>query len=307
MAPPGNRRTGYSRRAHNNIFFAYVAAGIGVVVGGAVLIGSLGNESNFGALRGLADDVTQPASRIAAQGRAGAGGMWATLSAYATWGPENARLKQEVAIARVKAVEAAALRQENQRLKALLKLADDTPRPVANGWLVASSSGSTRRLATISVGSSDGVAPGMPVRAPAGLIGRVLEVGRHSARILMITDTESVVPVRRASDGIPAFATGKGDGTLQLRLLTLGINPLKVGDAFVTSGSGGLYWPGTPIAVVASLTRDGAIARVLGDPAASEMVAVEPSWAPTNDPTLPPPVDPAIAKAKAKAAEKKAE
>jgi len=115
------------------------------------------------------------------------------------------------------------------------------------------------------------------------------------------------VPVRRASDGIPAFATGKGDGTLQLRLLTLGINPLKVGDAFVASGSGGLYWPGTPIAVVASLTRDGAIARLLGDPAASEMVAVEPSWAPASDPTLPPPADPAAAKAKAKAAEKKAE
>lgn len=307
MAPPGNRRTGYSRRAHNNIFFAYVTAAIGVVVGGALLVGSLGNGASFGAWRGLAGDVTQPAAKIAAQGRAGAGGVWANLAGYATWGPENARLKQEVALARVKAVESAAVAQENLRLKALLKLSDDTPRPIAYGWLVASSSGSTRRFATLSVGSSDGVTPGMPVRAPLGLIGRVLEVGHHSARVLMITDTESVVPVRRASDGIPAFATGKGDGTLQLRLLTLGINPLKVGDAFVTSGSGGLYWPGTPIAVVATLTRDGAIARVLGDPAASEMVAVQPSWTPTNDPTLPPPADPAAAKAKAKAAGKKAQ
>jgi len=307
MAPPGNRRTGYSRRAHNNIFFAYVTAAIGVVVGGALLVGSLGNGASFGAWRGLASDVTQPAAKIAAQGRAGAGGVWANLAGYATWGPENARLKQEVALARVKAAETAALAQENLRLKALLKLSDDTPHPIAYGWLVASSSGSTRRFATLSVGSSDGVTPGMPVRAPLGLIGRVLEVGHHSARVLMITDTESVVPVRRASDGIPAFATGKGDGTLQLRLLTLGINPLKVGDAFVTSGSGGLYWPGTPIAVVATLTRDGAIARVLGDPAASEMVAVQPSWTPTNDPTLPPPADPAAAKAKAKAAEKKAQ
>jgi len=307
MAPPGNRRYGYSRRAHNNIFLAYVAAGLGAVVGGALLIGSLGGAERLSDLRGVANDVAQPAARIAAQGRAGAGGLWATLGGYATWGPENARLKQEVTLARVKAVEAAAMRQENLRLKALLKLSDDTPKPVAHGWLIASTSGSTRRFATISVGSSDGVATGMPVRAPEGLIGRVLEVGHHSARILMITDTESVVPVRRASDGIPAFATGKGDGTLQLRLLTLGINPLKVGDAFVASGSGGLYWPGTPIAVVASLTRDGAIARLLGDPAASEMVAVEPSWAPASDPTLPPPADPAAAKAKAKAAEKKAE
>jgi rod shape-determining protein MreC len=103
----------------------------------------------------------------------------------------------------------------------------------------------------------------------------------------MITDPESVVPIRRASDSIPAFATGKGDGTLQLRLLTLGLNPLKVGDAFVTSGSGGLYWPNTPIAVVTALTRDGAIARVLGDPAVSEMVAVLPTWSPDSDPRCP--------------------
>jgi rod shape-determining protein MreC len=200
----------------------------------------------------------------------------------------------------------AALRQENERLKAMLNLSSDTPKPLTYGWLVASTNASPRRYATISVGSLQGVKSGMPVRTHLGLIGRVLEVGLHSARVLMIIDPESVVPVRRASDSIPAFATGKGDGTLQLRLLTLGINPLKVGDAFVTSGSGGLYWPGTPIAVVSSLTRDGAIARVLGDPAVSEMVAVLPAWSPGDDPTLPPPADPVKAKADADAQAKAA-
>ena len=96
--------------------------------------------------------------------------------------------------------------------------------------------------------------------------------------MLLITDTESVVPVRRASDGVPAFATGRGDGTLQLRLINLGTNPLKVGDAFVTSGSGGLYWPDTAIAVVTRLTRDGAIARALSDPGTTEFVQVQPLW-----------------------------
>jgi rod shape-determining protein MreC len=96
------------------------------------------------------------------------------------------------------------------------------------------------------------------------------------------------VPVRRASDGTPAFATGLSDGLVQLRLISLGINPLKPGDAFVTSGSGGLFWPGTPIAVVTQLTRDGAIARVLASPAASEVATVEPIWNPVADPSLPP-------------------
>lgn len=306
MAPPGNRRPGYSRRAHNNIFFAYVAAGVGAVVGGVLLFSSMGSTGNFAGLRNVASDVTQPAAKLSAQGRSAAGDTWGVLSGYFTSGAENARLKKEVALGRVQAVEMAALRQENERLKAMLNLSSDTPKPVTYGWLVASTNSSPRRYATISVGSLQGVKSGMPVRTHLGLVGRVLEVGLHSARVLMITDPESVVPIRRASDSIPAFATGKGDGTLQLRLLTLGLNPLKVGDAFVTSGSGGLYWPNTPIAVVTALTRDGAIARVLGDPAVSEMVAVLPTWSPDSDPTLPPPVDPVKAKADADAQAKAA-
>ena len=133
----------------------------------------------------------------------------------------------------------------------------------------------------------------MPVRAPLGLIGRVLEVGRRTARVLLITDTESVVPVRRAADGVPAFAQGRADGSVQIRLISLGVNPLKRGDVMVTSGSGGLYRPGVAVAVVASLTRDGAVARVLSDPAASELVVVEPVWQEPSDvpvaaPTKPP-------------------
>jgi rod shape-determining protein MreC len=61
-------------------------------------------------------------------------------------------------------------------------------------------------------------------------------------------------------------------------LVNLGVNPLKRGDAFVTSGSGGLYRPGTAIAVVTRITTDGAIARPLSDPGATEFVVVEPEW-----------------------------
>jgi rod shape-determining protein MreC len=115
-------------------------------------------------------------------------------------------------------------------------------------------------------------------------------VGAKSARVLLITDTESVVPVRRASDGVAAFATGRADGTVQLRLISLGLNPLKRGDAFVTSGSGGLYRPGVAIAVVTSLTVDGAIARPLSDPGTTEFVVVDPIWEEANKASeLPPP------------------
>jgi rod shape-determining protein MreC len=303
MPQPGYRRTGYSRRAQYKTFFAYVGGVLGLAAGGALLFTAYGAPERFVPLRNAVADMTAPVGRAATSARNSLANAWDNVAGYATWGPENARLKREVSLARVMAVKAQATAQENTRLKALLKLNSEAPGAVANGWLVAASNTSTRRYATISAGAAQGVAPGMPVRSALGLVGRVLEVGHVSARVLLVTDTESVVPVRRASDGLPAFVAGRADGSVQIRLITLAINPLHPGDVFVTSGSGGLYWPGTPIAVVSQLTRDGALGRVLGDPGASELVEVQPAFAPTQDATLPPPSDetkPVVPKPKAK-------
>lgn len=118
----------------------------------------------------------------------------------------------------------------------------------------------------------------MPVRSAYGLVGRVLETGASSSRVLLITDGASMVPVRRSIDDVVAFAEGRADGSLMLKLINLGINPLKKGDVFVTSGSGGIFRPGIPVAVVKELTRDGAIAAPLANPAATIHVAVDPVW-----------------------------
>ena len=153
-------------------------------------------------------------------------------------------------------------------------------KPVAVARLVGSSSSSTRRFAYLGAGRSDGVRPGMPVRSERGIVGRVLESARHSSRVLLITDSESVLPVRRAGDNTVAFAEGRGDGLINIRLINLGINPLKRGDVFVTSGAGGLYRPGIAVAIVTRLTDDGAVARIISNPAATDFVAVEPLWQP---------------------------
>ncbi len=288
MAPKSKRRTGYSRRAQYSDFFGYIAGFAGVLLGLAVLLGSLSNHAGFAWARSAASDIAVPIGRLVAGTRAGASNVGSTLAGYFVWGSENAALRREVAAGRVRQVQMAGMADENRRLKALLHLTQTDPKPIATGWLIASTASSTRRYATVSIGRMSGVGVGMPVVSPLGLVGRVVEVGQVSARVLLLTDAESVVPVRRASDGIPAFASGRADGTLQLRLLTLAVNPLHIGDAFVASGSGGLYWPGTPIAVVASLTHDGAIARVLADPGVSEMVAVQPEWNPVADASLAP-------------------
>ena len=280
MAPPPNRRSGYSRRAQYTNFLGYIAGIAGALLGGGLLLIGIANPSLFAGLRGLGSDAAAPVAGVAASGRTNGLGLFAAIGGYFAAARQNADLKRELAIAKVGLVESQAVAEENRRLKALLGLGESDPKPIAYARLIASTASSTRRFATVAAGASDGVEIGMPVRSPLGLVGRVLEVGNTTSRVLLITDGESVVPVRRAGDSIPGFAQGRSDGRVQIRLISLGINPLKHGDAFVTSGSGGLYRPGTPIAIVESLTRDGAIARLLSDPAASDYVAIEPVWSP---------------------------
>ncbi|HXD03371.1 MAG TPA: rod shape-determining protein MreC [Novosphingobium sp.] len=279
MAPPNARRTGFSKRAQYGTFFGYLAAIAGGLVGAVVLVVSLLDPTAFAGLRGLAADAAAPAGRVAAAGRMGTQTVAADLWGYLTWGPRVAKMDRELELARVRLAEAGSQAEENRRLKALLGLADAEAKPVAFARLINSTASSPRRYATLSVGRDHGVTTGMPVRSPEGVIGRVLEVAATTARVLLVTDPESLVPVMRARDGVPAFAQGKGDGTLQLRLINLGLNPLRPGDVFVTSGSGGIYTPGMAIGVVVSLTRDGAVVRVLSDPTQSAFVAVYPAYA----------------------------
>lgn len=290
MAPPTTRRSGHSRRAQYSNFVGYVIAIAGALVGAVLLLISVNDANAFSGMRAAAQDTAAPAAQLATKGRTSSQGLWATISGFFVSGSQNALLRREVEVARVRLAELAAIKEENARLKRVLGLMEEEQGPVATARLIGSTSSSTRRFAILGAGSREGVGVGMPVRSPLGLVGRVLEVGRTSARVLLITDTESVVPVRRAIDGIPAFATGRADGTIQLRLISLGINPLKRGDAFVTSGSGGLYRPGIAIAVVTRVTVDGAIAQPLSDPGTTEIVVVDPVWEEaTKGAELPPP------------------
>lgn len=279
MAPPTARRTGFSKRAQYGTFFGYIAAIAGAILGAGLLVYALLHKDAFSGPRAVASEVSAPAGEAVAVGRAGVQGFAATVAGYFTLGARHAAMDRELRLARVRLAEARGIADENRRLKALLALREGDERPVASARLITSTASSLRRFATISAGRSEGVAVGMPVRSPFGLVGRVLEVSSHTARVLLITDPESTVPVRRARDGLPAFVQGHADGTLQLRLVTLGVNPLKPGDVFVTSGAGGLYRPGIAVGVVMDLTRDGANARVLSDPTDSEFVAVDPVFA----------------------------
>lgn len=276
MAPPSSRRSGFSKKAQYSRFTGYLMAGAGAMLGLALLALSLWQPAAFSPLRGVAIDAVAPAGEVGAVTRTGSQGLLAGIAGYVKAGAQNAQLRREMQIARVRLAEAAAVKAENQRLKGLLGLREGESKPVAVARLVGSTATSGRRHAYLGAGTNDGVQPGMPVVSERGVIGRVLETGRNSARVLLLTDGESVLPVRRATDNVIAFAEGRGDGLLRIRLVNLGVNPLKVGDVMVTSGAGGYYRPGVAVAVIAKITPDGGIARLVAEPSATNFVSVMP-------------------------------
>ncbi|MEO1222468.1 MAG: rod shape-determining protein MreC [Pseudomonadota bacterium] len=280
MASPKSRRSGFSKKQQYSVFTGYLLATIGAVVGLGLLVISLWQPAIIQPLRGGATSVASPVGQATAAVRAERQSTWDTLTGFWNAGSQNARLRKEVEIARIRLAEAQATEAENDRLKALLGLYKNETKPIATTRLVASSASSVRRFAYIGVGNNDGVEIGMPVHSERGVIGRVLETSLGSSRVLLLTDTESVLPVRRASDQTVAFAEGRGDGLLRIRLINLGLNPLEIGDVFVTSGAGGYYRPGVAVAVLSEVTPDGGVAQLIAEPAATNYVSVEPIYEP---------------------------
>lgn len=276
MAPPSSRRAGFSKKAQFSLFTGYLLAGGGALLGAVLLALSLWQPEAFAPLRGVAGEVVAPVGSGTAVARSSGQGFFASIAAYFNAGAQNAELRRENELARIRLAEADAIAAENRRLKGLLGLRDGESKPVAVTRLVGSTATSGRRHAYIGAGSASGVQPGMPVLSERGVIGRVLETGRNSARVLLLTDSESVLPVRRATDNVIAFAEGRGDGLLRIRLVNLGVNPLKAGDMMVTSGAGGYYRPGVAVAVIAKITPDGGIARLVAEPGATNFVSVLP-------------------------------
>ncbi len=278
MAPFSSRRSSYSRRVQYSIFTGYVLAAIGALVGVVLLVASLIQPSTFSGVRSTAADVVSPVGEAGASARDGGRNFINSVDGYLRAGAKNAKLREEVDLARIRLAEAEAVKAENARLKGLLGISTGDVAPVAVTRLIASTSASSRRFGYVGAGTADGLVPGMPVRNARGVIGRVLEVGRTTSRILLITDSQSVLPVRLADakrDAV-ALAEGRGDGRIQVRLVNLGINPLKVGDVMVTSGAGGYYAPGIAVAIISELTDDGGLARPITDPSSAGIVTIEP-------------------------------
>jgi rod shape-determining protein MreC len=273
-------RPGWSRRAQYGLFFSFLAVIAGIVVGVILLALSLVAPESYERVRGAALDITGPVAGALHEVTATTEGLFTGAGNYWDAANQNAKLKRERTAMLRRMVEAKAIFQENLQLKATLQLRERERSTVAVGRVVGSSFNSPRRFAILSVGTSDGVKVGMPVRSPDGLVGRIIDAGTLASRLLLVSDRANIVPARLLRNGIPVIAQGRGDGTIDVRPLEVGRNPFKRGDIIITSGTGGLYPPLVPIARVVKLDDDGAVAMPLADPSTTSFAIVEQPFEP---------------------------
>jgi rod shape-determining protein MreC len=283
MAPVRDRRTGFSRRRQYGLFIGYVLAVAGAVLGAALLLVSRFNPPAFAALRMGAASVTAPISGAFAWVVGGVTSIPESIGDHFAVHARNKALVAEIERSRALLTRARVIAYDNRRMRALLTLRERGVESVVTARLVSSTASSGRRFALLNAGRWHGVLPGMPVRGPEGVVGRVIETGPAVARILLLTDAESLIPVRRTRDGLPAIVAGRGDGTVEVRSVGSSVR-FEPGELFVTTGTGGIYPPGIPAARVVRSGLDAADARPVALPDSLDYALVERPFMP-----LPPP------------------
>ena len=165
---------------------------------------------------------------------------------------DNARLAEEnERLLRWRQV-ALSLASENAELHGLLKLVPVPSASFVTARVIGNSGGAYVRNLMIRAGTENGVARGQAAITGEGLVGRVAEVGTQAARILLVTDLNSRIPVIVEGTRQRALMTGDNSDRPSLRYLDT-VSGIKVGDRVVTSGEGGVFPPGLPVGVIASL------------------------------------------------------
>jgi rod shape-determining protein MreC len=172
---------------------------------------------------------------------------------------ENARLAEENE--RLLGWQQAALKlaSENAQLRDLLRVAPEPATSYVTARVIANSGGTYARSVIVNAGRENGVVRGEAAVTGEGLVGRVSEVGSRAARILLITDLNSRVPVIAEGSRQRAVLAGDNSEHPSLRYLEAGA-AVRIGDRIVTSGQGGVFPPGLPVGVVAVF--NGELARV---------------------------------------------
>lgn len=169
---------------------------------------------------------------------------------------ENVLLKEQLQMQQSDLVRLDSLKKENDELRTLLgsPLRNDEYKKVAQVLLVDANPYSYQ--ITLDKGTREGVFVGQPVVDEKGVVGQIFKTAYNTSRAILICDSQHAIPVQVLRNGITMVAVGNGcNNDLLLDFLPNNVD-IQVGDVLVTSGLGGRFPKGYPVATVSSVKVD---------------------------------------------------
>lgn len=183
---------------------------------------------------------------------------------------ENEALqRQRIELAQV-ATHGAQLAAENAQLRRLLGVTDTVEQAAVVVEVLYEPPNAFNQRLVFNKGSNAGLAPGMPVIDEGGVVGQIVRVTPMTSEAALITDDQVSIPVQIPRNGLRLIAFGGSlPGKMEVRYLATNAD-IKEGDTLVTSGVGGLFPAGLPLARVVHVERDTAsgFARAVSEPLA---------------------------------------
>jgi rod shape-determining protein MreC len=176
--------------------------------------------------------------------------LFRDLQSYRRLTEQNAELRRE--LQQMKAWKEAALQleQENARLLDLNNMRLDPALTKISGEVLADSGSPFRQSVLLNVGARDGIVDGWATMDGIGLVGRIAGVGERTSRVILLTDTNSRVPVSVQPSGQRAMIVGDNSPAPPLEFIE-NSDLVRPGDRVVSSGDGGVFPAGLLVGQVA--------------------------------------------------------
>lgn len=207
-------------------------------------------------IRAGLNTLAYPVQLIAAAPAYVVGGLADFFTTRRTLRVDNEKLlvERQALLARLQQFEA--LEQENQRLRQMLVSAVQVADKAIAAELVEVSAEPFTRKVVVAKGAKDGVYVGQSVIDAHGIMGQVTQVAGNVSRVTFITDAGHAIPVLNNRSGLRALVFGTGNpDTVKVPYLTANAD-IQEGDLLVSSGMGGTFPPGYPVARVTKIVND---------------------------------------------------
>lgn len=183
---------------------------------------------------------------------------------------ENTALKAELSQAKVRLQKLSELTAENTRLRGLVNTPLLVDGRVVISEIVGVDANPLKHVIVINKGRSEQLREGQTVLDDQGIMGQIINVYPHSARVLLLSDKDSSIAVRNERTGMRAIVSGQGNyGELRMDYVPSSVD-VQVGDQIYSSGLGERYPPGYRVGTVSRVQRQhsGEFAQIMIRPAA---------------------------------------